>query len=126
MIQPCRSRALRFGPPVLALFLLFLVVADAGAGCLVAWLCPPPAESGCGDEPASAAWQQAEAACAPQARLDGVSQKLDPIQLPLLGELATTPFGGGVSPAGEAWPDARSGNADPPRPLFRLHGALLI
>ena len=127
MIQPSSSRSLRrLGPPVLALFLLFLVVADAGAGCLVAWLCPPPAEMGCGDPSTSGAWQPAETACPAQARVDAFSQRLDPVQLPLLAELASRPFGGDVSSGGRAWPGPAPGDVDPPRSLFRLHGALLI
>ena len=126
MIQPSGPRSLRhLGPPVLALFLLFLVVADASAGCLVAWLCPPPAESGCGDEPGSAAWQRAETACQPQARLDGVSQRLDSVQLPFVRELASLPYGDGLRRGGNAWSRRASGRADPP-PLFLLHGPLLI
>lgn len=119
----------RFAPAALAASLLFLAVSDAGASCLAAWLCPPPAAADCaGSHSAGDAWQAAPAGCSFEARVDRAFRKLDPVQLLLLD--------GVVAPSSLASPRSsarahRAGSGsvsdlNPPPTLHRLQAPLLI
>lgn len=74
----------RFAPAVLAASLLFVVVSDAEASCLAAWLCPSAAQHDCSrDGSTRSTWQAGSEVCSYELSVDRFPQKLEAKRLNL-------------------------------------------
>jgi len=126
-----RSRLLQlFAPGVLTASLLFLVVSDASASCLAAWLCPPQTAEDCAHGSAGErTWEQANEACTFEGRVDRASQKMERMEvklLPVLVPFLTTPRYSVLSLPAETGHGHDPFRRAPPPPLFQLQEALLL
>jgi hypothetical protein len=120
----------RFAPCVLAASLLFVVLSDAAAGCLAAWICSPPQQEECEGMAADAAFMPGGAGvCAFKLRIDHAF-RLEPIALKLIPAASPSledPYRLLVGRLG-ARPSSPGSAQDsgPPLPLYRLQSSLLI
>jgi len=127
MSRTSSHRSRRRAAVVLAGLGLFLVASDPRAGCLAAWLCPPPAAQACAHE-AGSALRPASELCDSEGRFGHAFQRLDPVRLdvwhlaPGSAELA----GAAPAVAGFALALPTSGATGESPPLYRLHASLLI
>jgi hypothetical protein len=118
----------RFAPAVLAASLLFLAVSDAGASCLAAWLCPPPAVDDCaGQHVGSSSWAPVSTVCSFEARVDAASRASDRLELNVFPLIAPSFADAPVAEIrlGSHSQILHASSPDPP-PLHALQRPLLI